>query len=236
MSFLFANCCCGSTGDCFYGHAATGDTGDWGFCGHKFADQLVLQIPRPAYSTTSVGVYTTDPLTTCPTDDFLITQTAAGANPITVRYNHYESTERLYNWKYYQAYDTAPPCQATCWGYDHGTGLNDYECCIDPTNASRCASASRLPYNGFSTFMSGAQQSIMLGLDLPEISSSTVVCANKNFGNGYRHFDGIANHSHGRGELYNDNRYGIGTGWTNTPKKLGDDGLTSNQMVATILQ
>ena len=222
MSFLFANCCCGSTGDCFYGHAATGDTGDWGYCGHIFKDELYLRIPRPAFVTTSVALYTTDPSTVCPVDDFVITQTATGANDIIVRYNHYESTSRLYNWKYYQAYDTRPPCEGTCWGYDNPTGLNDFECCQDPTNASRCASASRLPWNGFTTFMSGAQQSIMLGLVLPRIASTTIACANKDFGQGYRHFDGIANHTHGRGELYNDNRYSPLFGWSNTPKKLGE--------------
>ena len=98
MSFLFANCCCGSTGDCFYGHAATGDTGDWGYCGHIFKDELYLRIPRPAFTTTQIGNYTTDPLTTCPVGDFITTNTATGANDIIVRYfNIYVRRTTKYN-------------------------------------------------------------------------------------------------------------------------------------------
>ena len=218
MSFLFANCCCGSTGDCFYGHAATGDTGDWGFCGHIFKDELVLQIPRPAFNTTSVGNYTDSLGTTCAVNNpFVVNNTGTGKNPIIVRYSHYESTNRLYNWKYYTPTDTLPPCVEGCWGYDDPVALNDTECCNDPTNASRCSNAL-LPTTGF---MSGLQYSIIKGTNVTKKLSSSTVCATKDFEDGYRHFDGIADHASTSFEFYNDNRYIVGTGWVNTPKRLG---------------
>jgi len=222
MTMLYKYCCCGETGECFFGWSTAGETGeDWGFCEHKFADQLILNIPRPAFTTTSVANYTENPTTNgCLVyNPFKTTQTADGANNIIVRYNHYENQNRLYNWKYYDAYYTLPPCLEGCWGYADLTGLNDFVCC-DTGNPSRCSSALRpLSPAGSVQFMSELQNQITQGVDIPKLQSSSIVCTDKDFGDGYRHFDGIA--GYGGSNVFEDWRYNnvLGT-WSNTLRKL----------------
>ena len=221
MSTLFKYCCCGETGECFFGYSTAGETGeDWGFCTHKFADQLILTIPRPSFTTTSVGNYTDDPAGNCEIyNPFQINNTATGANSIVVRYKHYESNSRLYNWKYYSAYDTLPPCQEGCWGYADLVGLNDSVCCDNQT-PSRCSSALRpLSPIGNVEFMSELQNQITQGTDIPKLQASSTVCTDKDFGDGYRHFEGIA--GYGGSTVYEDWRYNDALGvWTNTLRKL----------------
>lgn len=220
MSMLFSYCCCGDTGECWFGYAATGDTADYGYCQHKFADQLLLVVPRPAYSTTSVALYSGNCAITNP-DDFLLTQTASGKDPIVVRYSHYADNSRLYNWKWYDAHATLPSCSEGCWGYDHPRGLNDYECCLDPTSASRCSSSHLAPRSpsGTFTFLSGLQAGVVMGDPIPKLQSNAIVSATRDFGNGYRHFEDISNY--GNTPLYADVRYNdILDTWTSVDRKL----------------
>ena len=236
MSHLYrSSCCCvsGTTGDCFYGYrtesggATIGDEEDvgvdglgdgisWGYCPHKFTEELVLKIPRPPFRVESYGYYSDSEGAPIQCAEFCHTGTETGAcpiefsinaqgkNPILVRYKHYCSggnclnNDRLYNWKYYKPADTIPPCTDTCFGYRDGSGgPNDELCCQDTTNSGPCSKAI-LPFPLPNGYMSPLQYSIIRGRPVrKKISDVTnIVCARKHYGDGYRHFDGIADHAH----------------------------------------
>ena len=218
MSLLFSYCCCGSTGECFFGHAATGDIGDdYGWCSHKFADELYLRIPRPAFETESVGIYTGDLCSCTALGDFSQYSTGTGANAIEVRYSHFEDNSRLYNWKHYNPATLVPECSNNCYGYVP----DDANCCLDQTNSRPCQSEYLLPTQG-AGYMSKGQRDQIQGLPLNKKVSFSFVKSTKDFGDGYRWWDNVADYETGAGEdRFTDYRWSSQSqSWTTSTRTL----------------
>lgn len=228
MSSLFTKCCC--TGDCFWGWNSLGTLGEnYGFCSHNTTERLHLRIPRPAYSYTTIGAW---PATIdCPcSNDFKLTQTANGDSDIIVKYAHFpgEGGSRLYNWKWYAPPTVSPPCQHSCWGYDT-PGYSDDDCCEDSTSIACTNDYFRTEPFGTSNFpkrpMSPSERDVIKGVSLLQGNAnpptSARVSSTKNFGNGYRWLDNIANYQTGNiGRRFFRYWYDPTSGWTSFPNQL----------------
>lgn len=223
MSSLFSKCCC--TGDCFWGYSTLGTLGeDFGYCLHNTTERLHLRIPRPAFTTTNIGTWTRG--CSC-SGSYTVINTATGASDIIARYAHFagETTSRLYHWKWYDPSLLIPTCVQTEWGWDGASpAYSDERCCDDPTSTTECPSDFYNPFTfggGSSAIMSNRQQYIIQGTPVPVrdlgVPSSLKVCSTKDYGDGWRWLDGIADYETGLGgDRFKRWWYISGSGWEET--------------------
>ena len=228
MSSLFAKCCC--TGDCFWGYSTLGTLGeDYGYCSHDSTERLYLRIPRPSFTTSTVGVWPATP--GCCSGDFKVVNSANGANAIIAKYAHFpgESGSRLYNWKWYDPNVCLPSCNDSCWGYE-SVGFSDAECC-DPADTGNklttCQSVWYSPHpQGSGDFgarlLSKYQRDLCKGTPVNQIGNppnSALVASSKQFGDGWRWWENVSDYQTGSGQDRFLKRWWNGSVWTTTSGK-----------------
>lgn len=235
MASLFTKCCC--TGNCFWGWNSLGNLGDdFGFCSHNTTEQLYLRIPRGEFTTSSTKTVPSNIDCGC-SGTVQLNNKASGTTDIIVKYQHYpgESGTRLYNWKWYDPFDSTPKCGTSgielvrnCWGYD-SSGTSDDDCCGDPTDTTKCQSVWRNPTDpssGVETYMAKGQRDICSGVPLDRTVNTTnggtpIVESEKDFGDGFRWLENIANYETGVGQKrFKKWNYDTTSGWTSSDRIL----------------
>lgn len=229
MASLFTKCCC--IGNCFWGWNSLGDLGDdYGYCSHNTSERLFLRIPRPGFATKSIGSWPQSGGSCTCAGGYQLTNTATGASDIIVKYAHFpgESGSRLYNWKWYQPTQCIPPCQDACWGYG-GSGTSDADCCVgDQANTpTTCQSIWYSPHptlsGDFATVrFSKFQRDVCNGTPVNRKANTPVnakVSDSKDFGNGFRWIDNIADYQTQAGQDRFIKRWWNGSTWITTNNK-----------------